>query len=142
MESIPVRIHTPDAVFTDTFGLLGIQEGRLVLEFESKDAFIGAYSSGVEGLEMLPDDVSSIEFKKGLFRARLYIRARSMKLFEKIPGAKHGTIQLRVKRKHRAQAEELAMFLQHRLAELEKIGYDTTAPVLDVGEEGPSGEWL
>ena len=60
MDSIPIRIHTPDAVFTETYGLLGLQEGCLVLEYETKDAFIGAYNSGVEELEMLPDDVSAL----------------------------------------------------------------------------------
>ena len=141
MKSIPVRIHTPDAVFTETYGLLGLQEGRLVLEFESKDAFIGAYSSGVEELDILPDDVSSITFKKGLFKAKLTIRARSMKIFEKVPGNKHGTITLRFKRKHRADAAKLALFLQHRLEELESIEENTPAPLLDTGQEGPSGEW-
>lgn len=142
MESIPFRLHTPDAVFTETFGLLGLQEGCLVLEYETKDAFIGAYSSGVEELEVLPDDVSSITFKKGLFRTRLIINARSMKLFEKIPGAKHGKIILRIKRKHRAEAKQLAIFLQHRLEELKTIEADAPAPVLDTGKQGPSGEWV
>jgi len=142
MESIPFRLHTPDAVFTETYGLLGLQEGCLVLEFETKDAFIGAYSSGVEELEILPDDVSSISFKAGLFKARLSISARSMKLFEKIPGAKHGKITLRIKRKHRADAKQLVVFLQHRLEELKTIEDDTPAPVLDTGRQGPSGEWM
>ncbi len=142
MESIPVRIHTPDAIVTETYGLLGLQEGCLVLEYESKDAFIGAWSSGVEELEILPDDVSSITFKKGLFRAGLTINARSMKLFEKIPGAKHGKIILRIKRKHRADAQQLAMFLQHRLEELKTIEAEAPAPVLDTGQQGPSGEWV
>jgi len=141
MDSIPIRIHTPDAVFTETYGLLGLQEGCLVLEYETKDAFIGAYSSGVEELDILPDDVSSITFKKGLFKAKLIINARSMKLFEKIPGAKHGKIVFRVKRKHRADAKQLAMFLQHRLKELQTIEADTAAPLLDTGQQGPSGEW-
>ncbi len=112
-----------------------------MLEFESKDAFIGAYSSGVAEIAMLPDDVSSIAFKKGLFKAKLEIRARSMKLFEKVPGNKHGTIILRIKRKDRADAAELAEFLQHRLVELQSPGSEAPAPLLDTGEHEPSGEW-
>lgn len=141
MESIPVRLHTPDAVLTETYGLLGLEEGHLVLEYESKDAFIGAYSSGVEELRILPDDVSSIIFKKGVFKAKLVIHARSMKLLQKVPGAKHGQITLRVKRKHRDEAARLAMFLQHRLEELASIEEDTPAPLLDTGRQGPSGDW-
>ena len=141
MDSIPVRLHTPDAVFTETYGLLGLRQGCLVLEYETKDAFIGAYNSGVSESEILPDDVSSIVFKKGLFKAKLIINARSMKLFEQVPGAKHGRITLHIKRKHRAEAERLVLFLQHRLAELKAIEEDAPAPLLDTGEQGPSGEW-
>jgi hypothetical protein len=141
MQSIPVQLHTPDAILTETYGLLGLQEGCLVLEYESKDAFIGAYSSGVEELQIFPDDVSSLTFKKGLFKAKLTILARSMKFFEKVPGSKHGTITLRIKRKHRADAAELVMFLQHRLNELATAESSTPAPILDTGESGPSGDW-
>ena len=112
-----------------------------MLEFETKDAFIGAYSSGVEELEILPDDVSSISFKKGLFRTRLTINARSMKLFEKIPGAKHGKIVLRFKKKHRADAKRLATFLQHRLEELQTMEANEPAPLLDTGQRVSFGEW-
>jgi len=141
MESIPVQLHTPDALFTETFGLIGLQEGCLGLEYESKDACIGAYSSGVEELRIFPDDVSSITFKKGLLKAKLIIRARSMKFFEKVPGAKHGTVTIRIKRRYRADADRLAMFLQHRLEELLSIEDNTPAPLLDTGGEAPSGEW-
>jgi hypothetical protein len=141
MQSIPVQIHTPDAIFTETYGLLGLRDGRLVLEYESKDAFIGAYSSGVNELEILPDDVSSVTFKKGLVKGKLVISARRMKFFEKVPGNKHGAITLRVKRSHRADAEQLAMFLQHRLQELESSEAEAPAPLLDTGDDGRSGEW-
>lgn len=141
MDSIPVQLHTPDAILTETFGMLGLREGRLVLEFESKDAFIGAYSSGVAEIAMLPDDVSSISFKKGLFKAKLEIRGRSMKLFEKVPGNKQGTIILRIKRRDRADAADLAEFLQHRLVELQSAGSEAPAPLLDTGEREASDEW-
>ena len=141
MDSIPVQLHTPDAILTETFGMLGLREGRLVLEFESKDAFIGAYSSGVAEIAMLPDDVSSISFKKGLFKAKLEIRGRSMKLFEKVPGNKQGTIILRIKRRDRADAAELAEFLQHRLVELQSADSEAPAPLLDTGEREASDEW-
>ena len=136
-----MQLHTPDAMFTETFGLLGLQEGCLVLEYESKDAFIGAYSSGVEELQIFPDDVASLTFKKGVFKASLTIHARSMKFFEKVPGAKHGSITLRIKRRHKADAAELTMFLQHRLDDLRSAEANEPAPLLDTGETQPSGDW-
>lgn len=112
-----------------------------MLEYESKDAFIGAYSSGVSELQIFPDDVSSIAFKKGFFTTRLVIHARSMKFFEDVPGAKHGAVTLRIKRKHKKDAAQLALFLQHRLDELTSGAADAPAPLLDTGETIPSGDW-
>ncbi len=142
MESIPVQLHTPDSVITETFGLLGLQEGRLVLEFETKDSILGAYKSSVEELEMLPDDVSAIEYKKRMVKGEIRIHARSMKLFEKVPGAKLGTLRLIVKRKDRLQAQELVDYLQGRLEELQLQGSDTPTPVPELeGQEEGSGDW-
>ncbi|UCD23712.1 MAG: hypothetical protein JSW51_11850 [Gemmatimonadota bacterium] len=119
MISIPVKFHTPDAMFTEAEGLVRFEDGRLVLEFETKDAFFGAYRSGVQELEIFPDDVAAVRYKPTLFKTELAIRARTMKKFESVPGNKLGEVKLRFKRRHRAEAEELASFLQHRLNELE-----------------------
>ena len=138
--SIPVKLHTPNAVFTETEGLLKLDEGRLVLEYETKDAFFGAYRSGVDELEMLPDDVASVTFKKGLFKASIVIRARSLKKVQEVPGSKLGEVTLHVKRKHRADAGQLATFLQARLLELEVSGVDTPAHLPDASGDEVSGE--
>ena len=119
MISIPVKFHTPDAMFTEAEGMVRIEDGRLVLEFETKDAFFGAYRSGVQELEIFPDDVVDVRYKQNMFRAELTIRARSMKQVDLVPGSKHGEVRLRFKRRHRDDARQLASFLQHRLRELE-----------------------
>jgi hypothetical protein len=118
MISIPCKLHTPDANFTEAQGMVRIEGGRLVLEFETKDAFLGVYHSGVQEVEILPDDVADVTYKQGLFVAQLAIRARSMKTMDSVPGNKHGEIRLRFKRRDRPAAQELASFLQHRLEEL------------------------
>ncbi|UCG84789.1 MAG: hypothetical protein JSW71_12600 [Gemmatimonadota bacterium] len=119
MISIPVKLHTPDAMFTETHGAIRVEEGRLVLEFESKDAFFGVYRSGVQELEILPDDVASVHYVQNLFKAELILRATSLKKVGLVPGSKGGEIRLRFKRRHRAEAQQLATFLQRRLRELE-----------------------
>ncbi len=129
--TIPVKIHTPDAMFTETEGLIGIDRGRLVLEWETKDAIVGAYRSGVNDLEILPDDVASVTFTKGLLRAQLTIRARRKKTVAAVPGSKRGEIRLRFRRRHRAEAADLAAFLQDRLRELERAPAEADAERLE-----------
>ena len=126
MVSIPIRLHTPDAMFTEAEGLVKLEQGRLIIEFETKDAFFGVYRSGVQEIAVLPDDITSINFKRNLFKAELRIRARSMKTFDQVPGSKLGEIRLRFRRPHRAEAEELAAFLQRRLSELTQAARDDT----------------
>jgi hypothetical protein len=129
MISIPVKFHTPDAILTEAEGMVRIEDGRLVLEFETKDAFIGAYRSGVQELEIFPDDVADVNYKQNMFRAELTIRARTMKHVDLVPGSKHGEVRLRFKRRHRADARQLASFLQNRLRELK------SAPLEDTTDE-------
>lgn len=119
--SIPVKLHTPDAVVTESEGLLKFDAGRLVLEYQTKDAFFGTFRSDVKELEIRPDDVSSIRFKAGFVRTELIIHANTMKGFAEVPGTKLGQLRLRFRRKHRSQARELAEFLEHRLSELTEL---------------------
>lgn len=126
MISIPVKLHTPDAVVTESEGLIKFEEGRLVLEYETKDAFFGSFKSEVKEVPIMPDDVADVRYRTGIFKTELAIRARSLKTFEKVPGAKNGEVRLRFKRRNRADAEELAAFLQSRLRELaESTNEDT-----------------
>jgi len=118
MISIPVKLHTPDAIVTESEGLIKFDEGRLVLEYQTKDAFFGTFRSEVKELEIMPDEVSSITLKRGLFKTELTIRAKTMKKFGDVPGAKLGEVRLRFKKKDRSEATELADFLQHRLDQL------------------------
>jgi hypothetical protein len=126
MISIPVKFHTPDAMFTEAEGMVRIEDGRLVLEFETKDVFFGAYRSGVQELEIFPDDVADVAYKQNLFKAELTIRTRSMKQLDSVPGSKHAEVKLRFKRRHRVDAQQLASFLQHRLRELESQPLEET----------------
>jgi hypothetical protein len=115
---IPVKLHRPDAMLTVTEGLLAIRERRLVLEFQTKDDVFGVYRTDVETVEFLPDEVAAITFRKRLFGAEITIQAHSMQALEDVPGARQGQIRLKVRRRDRAQAQQLAEFLQQRLHEL------------------------
>ena len=126
MISIPVKFHTPDAMLTEAVGMVRIEDRRLVLEFETKDAFFGAYRSGVQELEIFPDDVADVRYKQNVFRTELMIRAKSMKQVDLVPGSKHGEVRLRFKRRHREDARQLASFLQNRLRELESRPLEET----------------
>jgi hypothetical protein len=129
--SIPVKLHTPDAVVTESEGLIKFEEGRLVLEYQTKDAFFGTFRSDVKELEIPPDDVSSITFKRSIFKTELTIRAKTMKKFGDVPGSKLGQVILRFKKKHGDEAQELADFLEHRLHQIANEGGSEETQIME-----------
>ena len=121
MPTIPLTFHTPDSQFTVSKGLIAVVRGRLVIEWETKDAILGVHSSGVQQVEVAPDDVSAVRFKSNLFVTEIAMRVNSMKRLEQVPGINQGEIRLRFKRKYKVEAEKMAVFLDNRLRELDSI---------------------
>lgn len=98
--------------FMEHMGLVRLDGGELIIEYQSKDAFIGAFESGVKVVPLPLDLISAVKFKRGMFGANLIIQARDMKSLEGLPSVTQGRIRLQFKRKVRDEAEQLANALQ------------------------------
>lgn len=105
--SIPFEIPNVNHGFQVAKGLLKLRDKGIELEFETKDAFLGIISSGVQSVLLLYKDLESIQFDKGWFSAKIILEATSMRVFEDIPGSEQATCTLKVKRKHRKEAQDL-----------------------------------
>lgn len=112
LPSIPFKLHDPDAVMTECEGLIRLEDSFVVLEHQTKDAFIGAFKSKVREAAIPFDAIASIHFKRGLFGAEIAMQARDMMTFEDIPTSGIGRIRLKFKRSDRDGAERLANALQ------------------------------
>lgn len=105
--SVPFEIPNVNHGFQVAKGLLKLREDGVELEFETKDAFLGVISSGVQSVVLFYKDLESIRFKKGWFSGKIILEATSMRIFENLPGSEQATCELKVKRKHREEAEKL-----------------------------------
>ena len=86
-------------------GLLKVSGDGIELEYREQDSFVGVIKSDLRTIHIPYEDLEAIEFEKGWFSAKILLKTSSMALLEKLPGNEQGTCTLKVKRKHRDEAQ-------------------------------------
>jgi len=115
--SVPFEINNINHGFQVAKGILKLKDKALELEFEVEDAILGIINSGVQTIRLSFDDLESIQFKKGWFRAKIILEAVSMHVFEDLPGSEQASCTLKVKRKDRKEAEQIISTARMQLSE-------------------------
>jgi len=95
-------------------GILKLNSDGIELEFQVQDSFVGLIKSDVKTLHLSYDELESIEYKKGWFSAKIILQTSSMRPLSELPGNEQGECTLKVKRKHRDEAQNT--IAQARLA--------------------------
>ncbi len=122
---VPFKISYLDHGYSEVVGLFHVKKEELVLEFEQNSQFTEGSSSGVQEISLPIAEIESIQFRKKWIGAVIEIEARSMRLLNRVPGAEQGRCELKIKRKHRKEAEHAVstarvLISEHRLEELEE----------------------
>lgn len=108
MDSIPIRFPQIYEGLADAEGVLRISSDALTLEFQVKDNLIGVVKSGVSTAVIPFERIDEVDFRSNLFRTALDIRVSSMQIVEDIPGAKQGKVSLKIPRRYKKEAAEIA----------------------------------
>lgn len=115
MNSVPFTVKKVMDGWAESAGLLAFEPpagdfgGRLVFQFQTKDAVLGLIKTGVKEVPIELAEVSEVGFKGGwLGGGTLTVRVADMKAGAKLPGQESGIVALAVKRKHTEAARELA----------------------------------
>lgn len=116
-KTVPFIIPEINNGFQQAEGLLKVSKDQLELEFEVKDAILGVIKSGVKDAVIPFSDLKSIDFKKGWFTTKIILNGTSMKTFKDLPGSELASCTLKVKRKHRDEAESLISQARLQLSE-------------------------
>ena len=103
--------------FATTEGLLRLEADTIILEFKTKDAFVGLIQSELKRIEIPISALSSIEYKSKLLSNKLFLRSNSMQTLDEIPGSKQGVAVLNIRRQDREYASTLASTISLRLSE-------------------------
>ena len=115
LPALPFKFYDPEAFATVGEGLIRLESDRVVIEFQTKDAFFGLVKSEVKEVSLPFDTISYVRFKRGVFSAEIAIQGRDMKTMDGLPMVKPGHVRLRFKRDLRGDAERFA-------TELERLG--------------------
>ena len=108
---LPFKFYDADAFVTESEGLIRLEGDCVVIEYQTKDAFLGLVKAEVEEVELPFEAISSVNFKRGIFSAEIAIQGRNMRVMDGLPAVKQARVRLRFKRKLRDDAELLALEL-------------------------------
>ncbi len=117
MDTVPFKVHDPDAHFTESEGVMTLYEDRLTLQLETRDVFLGKFKRTNE-INVPLEDISSAEFRRRWYGTSLTLQVRDIELFSKFPGSRLGRVLLKFRRRDRDAAEELAGMIEDSLFDL------------------------
>ena len=103
--SIPFEISEIHAGFSEAQGTVRMEEEFLV--FNIQMITMGMFKQPAETIKIELVALSDIRIEKRIFRDRLYIRPKTNKLLEAIPGKHLGEVKLLVWRKYRTSTLSL-----------------------------------
>ena len=105
--------------FAKLNGILSVVKDIVVLEFQVKEnVFGGLVKSRPKELNIHLKEVDSVEFKKNWFVANFYLRTVKLQHLDGLPGGEDGEVKLKIKRKDRDRAKQLASYMALRLSEI------------------------
>ncbi|MCY4438387.1 MAG: hypothetical protein OXE05_13790 [Chloroflexi bacterium] len=108
MSSLP--FHFPEVYegLAEAEGLLVLTSNAIVLEYQIKDIFTGAFKSDLKKVVLPFEQIDDVEFRTNFLRTDIAIQMNSMELVEDVPNAKQGRVRLKIPRKYRREAATLA----------------------------------
>lgn len=118
MYAVPFKLHTPDAVFTETEGLAQLFDDSLRLQIETKDTLIGRFKQQRDR-DIPLEAIAAVEFTANFFKTEIFIQVGDLTTLKDFPGHRLGQIRLRFKRQDRDPASRLAELLNERLRDLD-----------------------
>lgn len=127
MRALPFYDDELSSGFVKMEGILRVENGKLTFEYQKKDGVMEIVKSGIKTTEIDLKDIDLIEYKKKLFGGRLILHAKRAVVFQDLPGEDLTTRTLKIKKKHREIAANLASNVNLILSErkLRELDGDT-----------------
>lgn len=98
-------------------GIMRLGKEQVVLEFQMKDNILGMLKSKPKALTIPFRDLAEVSYKVNWFISQFRLQVTSMHILGEFPGAKDGIIKLKIKRKQKQSAKELASHINLQLSE-------------------------
>lgn len=103
-----VLVSTSDSMgMTETSGMLTLEEGKLVLEYQTEDAILGVLKTGVKTVEISLSELSSAQVEQKLWSAELVLQGKNMRVLGNLPGASQGKLRVKLNRQSITAAKQM-----------------------------------
>ena len=97
-------------------GVLRVEPGRVVLEYRTSIATLEQSEIKMRSLEL--DQLTRVDYRRGIFSAKLILQAKSLTVFEGMPGSSEDRLVLSIARRDAPTAKvigwELGTALENR----------------------------
>ena len=118
MRSLPFVIDQLNGGFMLVEGILSVKGMKLHIEFQKKDAVMGAYKSDLTTIEISLSEIDMMEYKKGFFSSKLVIYGKNARALTDLPGDELTTRTLKIKKKDRNIAANISSKVNLELSEM------------------------
>ncbi|MEZ4888340.1 MAG: hypothetical protein R3E32_26665 [Chitinophagales bacterium] len=107
METVSFKMDAYQG-FAETEGVIQAGKEVIRIEYQTKDALVGYFKSGLKTLDIPFDDIQDLLFDSNLFTAKLRIQLKTLQAAQDFPTTKGGEIHISISRKNRKQAKSFA----------------------------------
>lgn len=116
---LPFSIDDVYGGFAKVTGLLTVEEDALFLEFQTKDNILGGLIKSAPRELMVPmKELDSVECVSKWTGTRFFVRVRRLSLLDGMPNVENGEVKLKIKRKNKQTALNMASKINLRISEL------------------------
>lgn len=115
--TVPFEITGIANGFKEVTGLIRLNAEGFEVEYKVKDGFIGMVESDLKTTAIPYKNLEEISFKKGWLSSKIILEGTSMNAFNDLPGTEPGSRTLKIKRKHKEEAEQLVSRARMQLSE-------------------------
>jgi hypothetical protein len=105
---VPVELPESWGGFATNRGVVRFDGASLVIEFQTKDGMFEVWQSDIQRVTVPLPALTSFTWKSGWFGGRFDLAVASLELTRGLPGGDQGGVRLKVRRKDRPAAEQLA----------------------------------
>ena len=105
LDSVPFQLEDTNMGLTENFGLLYMEDEFLVFDLQSGLKGVTRWKRQLVKVE--PKAINGIRLRHGKLKDTLLIKPKKNKLLQVIPGDHKIEVKLKIKKKHRSEAERL-----------------------------------
>jgi len=98
---------TDSTGMSQTRGIASIEGEKLMLEYQTMDAFLGLLKSSIKVVEIPVQDLSNIRLEQRLWNADLVLQGKNIRVLKNAPSSSAGKLRLRINRQSARAASEL-----------------------------------